>query len=131
MRREGGLILALPADAALHARVDALFSGTATKRPKLGVAIAPPHVARRLRRAVGLDERDGVLVRGVEDGLRPNRRRGLAPRRPDRRAGYRTVDSVDVLYDALDAAVAGGELALTMVRGDEERSVAVTFGSEA
>ena len=34
----------------------------------LGVAIAPAHVARRLRRSVGLPDRDGVLVRGVEEG---------------------------------------------------------------
>ena len=32
---------------------------------RLGVAIAPPRVARRLRRAVGLPEFDGVLVRAV------------------------------------------------------------------
>ena len=34
---------------------------------RLGVAIAPPRVARRLRSAVGLPERDGLLVRAVED----------------------------------------------------------------
>ena len=33
-----------------------------------GIAVAPAHVARRLRRSVGLPERDGVLVRGVEAG---------------------------------------------------------------
>ena len=34
-------------------------------RLRLGVAIAPDHVARRLRRSVGLAERAGVLVRGL------------------------------------------------------------------
>ena len=45
-------------------------SAAASRRraARLGVAIAPSHVARRLRRSVGLPERDGVLVRGVEDG---------------------------------------------------------------
>ena len=62
-----GFYLALPADAALRARVDALGRGESPKRLRLGVAIAPSHVARRLRRSVGLPERDGVLVRGVED----------------------------------------------------------------
>src|SRR3954447_7793445 len=68
VRMDGGLILALPADEALLERIDALARGEVPSRPRLGVAIAPPHVARRLRRAVGLPERDGLLVRWVEDG---------------------------------------------------------------
>ena len=63
-----GFYLALPADAALRARVDALAQGESPKRVRLGVAIAPSHVARRLRRSVGLPEREGVLVRGVGEG---------------------------------------------------------------
>ena len=63
-----GFYLALPADAALKARVEALARGETPTRERLGVAIAPSHVARRLRRSVGLPERDGVLVRGVEEG---------------------------------------------------------------
>ena len=63
-----GFYLALPADAALRARVDALGRGESAKRLRLGVAIAPSHVARRLRRSVGLPERAGILVRGVEEG---------------------------------------------------------------
>ena len=70
VRVDGGLILALPADEALRERVEALGRGEAPKRVRLGVAIAPPRVARRLRRAVGLPERDGVLVRAVEEGER-------------------------------------------------------------
>ena len=68
VRVDGGLILAMPADATLRERVDALGRGETPKRVRLGVAIAPPRVARRLRRAVGLPERDGVLVRAVEEG---------------------------------------------------------------
>ena len=62
-----GFYLALPADPALRTRVDALTRGESPTRPRLGVAVAPAHVARRLRRSVGLPERDGILVRGVED----------------------------------------------------------------
>src|SRR3954470_4826925 len=68
VRMDGGLILALPADDAFRERADALAGGEAPERPRLGVAIAPSHVARRLRRAVGLPERDGLLVRWVEEG---------------------------------------------------------------
>ena len=68
VRRDGGFILALPADAALRRRVDELATGEAPERPRLGVALAPPRVARRMRAAVGLPERDGLLVRDVVDG---------------------------------------------------------------
>ncbi len=40
------------------------------ERPRLGVALAPPRAARQLRGAVGLPEREGLLVRGVQDGRR-------------------------------------------------------------
>ena len=43
------------------------FDWTATPTSPVAVAVAPPRVARRLRRAVGLPERDGLLVRSVED----------------------------------------------------------------
>src|SRR3954454_5938666 len=49
VRREGGLILAIPADARLHERVRALAAGEGAPRPRLGVALAPPRAARRLR----------------------------------------------------------------------------------
>src|SRR4051794_7707660 len=62
-----GFYLALPVDAGLRSRIDALGRGESPERLRLGVAIAPAHVARRLRRSVGLPDRDGVLVRGVED----------------------------------------------------------------
>src|SRR5919202_1892260 len=45
VRMDGGLILALPADAALRERADALARGEDPSRPRLGVAIPPPHVA--------------------------------------------------------------------------------------
>src|SRR5215217_65428 len=68
VRREGGLILAIPADAALRERLDALATGRSTQKPRLGIALAPPRAARRMRAAVGLPEREGLLVRGVEPG---------------------------------------------------------------
>ena len=68
-----GFYLALPADAALKARVEALGRGESPRAPRLGVAIAPSHVARRLRRSVGLPDRAGRP--------RPRRRGRLARRR--------------------------------------------------
>ena len=126
VRRDGGFILALPADAALRRRVDELARGEAAERPRLGVAVAPPRVARRLRAQVGLPERDGLLVRGVVDGSPAAR---AAVERGDLlvRAGDRQLASMDDLFDALDQA--GDRLALGLVRGTEERDLEVDLSN--
>ena len=68
-----------------------------------------PRVARRLRRAVGLPERDGVLVRGVQDGSAADRA-GLQDGDLLVAVDKRPLEGVDALYDALDAAGTDGEL---------------------
>jgi S1-C subfamily serine protease len=73
-----------------------------------------------------LPERDGVLVRGVEDGS-PASGAGIARGDLIAVAGGREVDRVEVLYEALDAARANGKVELTIVRGTEERTITVTF----
>jgi serine protease Do len=122
VRRDGGFILALPADAALRRRVEELARGEVGERPRLGVALAPPRVARRLRSAVGLPERDGLLVRAVVDGS-PAAAAGLERGDLLVRAGDRELASMDDLFDALDAA--GDTLSLVVVRGTEERELQV------
>ena len=126
VRADGGLILAIPADTALRQRVEALGRGETPRRARLGVAIAPPRVARRMRRAVGLPERDGVLIRGVESGS-PAATAGIERGDLIVAAGGQPVVRIDVLYDALDAAAGEGRLELTLVHGTEERSVEVIF----
>jgi serine protease Do len=126
VRVDGGLILAVPADAAVHERVDALGRGEAPRAVRLGVAIAPPRVARRLRRAVGLPEREGVLVRAVEEDS-PADRAGLERGDLIAAAGGREVERMDALYEALDSARTDGRLELRIVRGTEERTVEVSF----
>jgi serine protease Do len=126
IRVDGGLILAIPADAASRERVEGLGRGELPKRVRLGVAVAPPRVAHRLRRAVGLPERDGVLVRAVEDGS-PAARAGLQRGDLIVAAGGREIDRVEALYEALDGAGDEGRLELTIVRGTDELGVQVTF----
>jgi serine protease Do len=126
IRVDGGLILAIPADAAIRERVEGLGRGELPKRARLGVAVAPPRVAHRLRRAVGLPERDGVLVRAVEDGS-PAARAGLQRGDLIVAAGGREIDRVEALYEALDGAGDEGRLELTIVRGTDELGVQVTF----
>jgi serine protease Do len=124
VRRDGGFILALPADAALRRRVEDLASGEATERPRLGVALAPPRVARRMRAAVGLPERDGLLVRDV---VRDSPAAAAGLQRGDLlvRADDRPLASMDDLFDALDGA--GDTLTLGLVRGAEDRDLEVAL----
>jgi serine protease Do len=126
IRLEGGLLVAIPAGERLAERAESLWSGEATRPVRLGVAIAPPRVARRLRRAVGLPERDGVLVRSVLDD---SAAAAAGIERGDLivAAGGHEVDSLDALYEALDSLGPGENLDLRVVRGTEERNVPVEF----
>lgn len=124
-----GFYLALPADEDLRARLDALAAGRSRHRPTLGVGLAPASVARKLRRSVGLPEQDGLLVRGVEDGS-PAERAGLAEGDLLVAVDDRPLAGVDDLYDALEGTEPGGSIALTVLRGTEERTVTVTFDED-
>jgi serine protease Do len=127
LRLEGGLIVALGAAGGLRDTVDHLARGEEPERPFLGVAVAPPRVARRMRRAVGLPERDGVLVRDVQDGSAAARA-GVARGDLIVSIAGRQVDGIDSLHRALDEASGNGALALTVVRGTEEHELEVSFG---
>jgi serine protease Do len=123
-----GFYLARPADAALRERIDALARGESVARPRLGIAIAPPHVARRLRASVGLSDRTGLLVRGVEDGS-PAARAGI-------REGDLLVEAAGKPLDTPDAppqilADTGLPIELRIIRGDDERTVSVGGTTDA
>jgi len=120
-----GFYLAIPADEALRGRADALARGEAATSPRLGIAIAPGHVARRLRRAVGLPDADGLLIREVAEAS-PAARAGLASGDLIVAAAGRPVSTPDDLFDAI-AAAGGGVLELKVVRGTDERTLQVTF----
>ncbi|HYM58426.1 MAG TPA: PDZ domain-containing protein, partial [Solirubrobacteraceae bacterium] len=90
-------------------------------------ALAPARAARRLRSAVGLPERDGLLVRAVEADS-PAGRAGI--QRGDLLVSVegRALASIDDLFDALEAAAGDGRgLAVGVVRGTEEREVSVAL----
>ena len=121
-----GFYLAIPADGNLRARIDGLTRGESAAKPRLGIAVAPAQVARRLRRAVGLPDADGLLVRDVEDGG-PASRAGLAQGDLIVAAGGHPIHGIDDLFERLDAA-ADGALELTVIRGAEQRTVTVALG---
>lgn len=126
VRAPGGLILALALDAAVAERVAALAGGQASERPRLGVAVAPPRAGRELRRAVGLPERAGLLVRAVQEG-------GAAARAGVRRGdliialGETTTPSIDDLHSAIAALPSTQGASLRLVRGAEELTVDVAL----
>ncbi len=124
VRMDGGLILAVPVSAE---RVEQLARGERAAPRRLGIAVAPPRVARRLRAAVGLPEREGVLVRAVESGS-PAEGAGIERGDLVVSAAGVPVDGIDSLYAALEGA--GDELALGIVRGTEERELKVRFAPE-
>jgi len=122
-----GFYLAIPADEALRSRVGALARGESVQTPQLGITITPGHLARRMRRAVGLPDAEGLLIRGVADDS-PAARAGLAAGDLIVTAAGQPVRSVDDLSGALRAAT--GTIELTVLRGTEERSIQVTFGQD-
>lgn len=128
-RLGGGFYLALPADESLRTRVAALQRGESTERPRLGIGIAPSRVARHMRRAVGLPDQDGVLVREVEEGS-PAANAGIAAGDLIVEAAGRPIREPDDVYDALGTVAAGGSMTLRIVRGAEERTVEAQFTIE-
>jgi S1-C subfamily serine protease len=118
-----GFYLALPADAALRNRVESLGKGESVERPRLGVAIAPNHVARRLRRSVGLPERDGILVRGVEERSAAAAA-GIEVGDLIVSVGGRTIADPDDLQDTLAALTPPYDVVI--VRGADEKTVTVS-----
>lgn len=123
-RLDAGFYLALPVTADLLSRIAALAEGRVPERRHLGVAITPARAARRLRDALGLPERNGVLVAAVEDGS-PAAAAGL--RRGDLivGAGGVPVSGADDLFAAL--AGSGPAISLRVLRQLEEIDVEVTF----
>ncbi len=121
-----GLYLARPATQALRERVEALARGEAPVRRRLGVALTPPRVARRLRAAVGLPAHDGVLVREVQENS-PAAAAGLLRGDLIVSAGEEEVASIDALLSAVDRVGPDGALSLRVLRGSEEVALEVHF----
>ena len=79
------------------------------------------------RRAVGLPDRDGLLVRGVQDGS-PAAAAGIQTGDLIVAAGGDEVTGVDSLHAVIDGTSADGELAIVVVRGNDEHELSVAFG---
>ncbi len=123
-RAGDGFYIAVQAGEELRARIDGLARGESPRRARLGVALAPPRVARRLRRSVGLPERDGLLVHAVETAG-PADRAGIRQGDLIVAVAGTPVTSVDELAASLEVSEEGGTIDLGVVRGVEELAVVV------
>lgn len=120
-----GFYLALPASAELQRRVAALSAGEQIARPSLGLALAPAEAAARMRQAVGLPDRPGLLVRDVVEGGPADQggvRRGDLIVAAAGGGATRDVVTADDLFAVIDAVSAlpsgdaGRRITLSLVR---------------
>ncbi len=106
----------------------AFFEPAEGVAPRLGVAVAPAAVAKRMRRAVGLADEPGVLVLRVAPDS-PADAAGLGRGDLVTAAGGVVVRSVGDLQRAVRGA--DGSVALSVLRGAEAREVTVAFSAGA
>jgi S1-C subfamily serine protease len=121
-----GFYVAVSADGELRTRVDALVRGESPRRPYLGVALYPRPAARRLRASVGLPERDGLLVREVDEES-PAGRAGLREGDLLLEAGGTPLVNPDDLFGVLAGLAEGQTLTVRVLRGTEESEATVSF----
>ena len=119
-RIDRGFYVARPTDEALRQLVDKLASGESVRRRQIGVVVATADVTRRLRRAVGLPEVDGLLVRDVVDGG-PAATAGIVVGDVLLSAGGTALVRPELLLDALESA--GDVIVVHIARGAEELDI--------
>ena len=108
----------------MQRRAEALAAGEATARPRLGIALAPRARARRMRAAVGLPERDGLLVAGSSSDS-PAAKAGLE--RGDLLVGVNGRPCPRSMSCSTPSRRRGARA--RVLRGTEERTVDVHFSS--
>jgi serine protease Do len=121
-----GFYLAVPTGSELRKRVESLARGEGQTRVRLGVGLAHPHLARKLRASVGLPERQGLLVQVVEEGS-PAESAGIQRGDLLTRIGDKDLTNADDLLEALSGVAPGSSIELALVRGAEEHTVTVVF----
>jgi DNA-binding MarR family transcriptional regulator len=94
--------------------------------PRLGLEIAPGRAAREVRRALGLADGAGLLVRDVDADSHADRA-GVAAGDMIVRANGRQLRSAAQLKRAIVSLERGGGLELTVVRGGDEVALTVVI----
>jgi DNA-binding MarR family transcriptional regulator len=135
---EQRLLASLTADehemlAGLLRKLVVAFEGSAVLEGapvRLGLTLAPVHVAVAMQQAVGLPERPGLLVRASAEGS-PAAQAGLAEGDILIEAAGKPLRSVSALYVAMVDALPAGSLEVRARRGVEERDVSVSLRDAA
>jgi len=119
LRGDPGFVLALPAPI-LRPALDRLLAGHAT--PRLGLALYSGAASARMRDAVGLPERPGLLVRAVE-AESPAERAGIRAGDMLVGLGASALASTDELFAALETCTGNAEVRI--VRAEREQTLKV------
>jgi DNA-binding MarR family transcriptional regulator len=101
------------------------FEGSAGdgQLPRLGLTLAPAHVALELRRAVGLPDHPGLLVREVQR-YSPAANAGIRKGDVLVRAGNRELRSIIAFHAAIADSLPEGRLETEAIRGTDEHVAA-------
>ncbi|MGO9972808.1 MAG: MarR family winged helix-turn-helix transcriptional regulator [Solirubrobacteraceae bacterium] len=97
---------------------------------RLGLTLAPVHVAVAMQRAVGLPERPGLLIRSAEEGSAAAAA-GLSEGDILTQAGGKPLRSVSALCSAIVDALPAGVLEVRARRGVDDRDVSVRLRDAA
>lgn len=125
-----GFYLAIPATGELRSLVDRLRRGAPERRARMGVGVAPNEVARRLRRAVGLDEADGLLVRVVEADS-PADRAGIREGDLLVTVGGTDLQTAEDLYSLLADLGPGASVQAVVLRANEMVELTIEFPADS
>ena len=123
-----GFYLAIPSGDHLTETVDRLREGQSSSRVRLGVGVAPNEIVRKLRRSVGLEPIDGLLIRHAEDDS-PAAGAGIGEGDVLVALNGVGLNAIDDLYEALGGIAAGSTVTAKMVRGVEALEIDVEFPS--
>ena len=121
-----GFYLAIASGDHLTATVDRLREGDTSSRVRLGVGVAPNEVVSKLRRSVGLEPVDGLLIRHTDQGL-PAEAAGIREGDVLVALNDTVVNSIDDLFEALGRMEAGATATAQLIRGVEELTAEVEF----
>jgi len=91
---------------------------------RMGLTLAPAHVAITMRESVGLAPVAALLVREVDDGGAASHA-GIRTGDVLVRAGRRELRSIAALYAAIDDDATSGRLRIALIRGEQEHSVTI------
>jgi DNA-binding MarR family transcriptional regulator len=95
---------------------------------RLGLTVAPAHVAVTMRQSVGLPPVAALLVRAVDEGG-PSATAGLRTGDLLLSAADRELRSIGALYAAIDDAAQGGALQVEILRATRKHAITIALGN--